>query len=341
MPAVRCTVAVPVYNRRELTLRAVRSALDQDLDEVEVLAVDDCSTDGVGEALREVRDPRFRLVRNPANLGLFGNFNRCLDLASGEFVRLLCCDDRLAPGCLKIEAALLAAHPSAVVLSTRGRLVAPDGRNVGVFARHLPAGLYRGPDAIRTAVWVHARYGFNPFNYPSGVILRRAAVDRAGRFDTGMRVAGDVDLFLRTLRFGDLLVAEHVGCEILSHPGQVNQRLAREGHHLLEQWEIARRHAGAFGGPHRLRPVGRGIAGLALGLELLFAGRGDWTAAANYARVRRRTGVPWAEAVFGLADTFGRRLSDAVLGYRPIPPVERVRPLPGTPPGSPPRTAPR
>ena len=329
MPPPPCTVAVPVFNRRDLTLRAVRSALDQDVAGLDVLAVDDASTDGVGDALREIADPRLRVVRNPANLGLFGNFNRCLDLARGEFVRLLCCDDRLVPGCLAAELTLAAAHPTAAVVTTRGRLVRPDGRVVGVIGRHLPADVYPGADAIRAAVWVHARYGFNPFNYPSGVLFRRAAVDRAGRFDTGMRVAGDVDLFLRMLRFGELVVADHVGCEITAHPDQANQKLAAEGHHLREQWAITQRHADLFRTPD-LRAVERGVAGLALGWEAIYAARGNASGVAALRAVRREMGLPFLAAVAGLADTVVRRAADAAFGYRPIISARAApRPRPG------------
>lgn len=325
-PAV--TVAIPVYNRRDLTLRAVESALGQDVPGLEVLAIDDCSTDDVWAALQGVRDPRLRLVRNPINLGLFGNFNRCLELARGDYVRLLCCDDRLVPGCLRAEAALLDARPDAAAVSTRGRLVRPDGTLHMVFARHLHAGFYPGPVAVRAALWVNAFHGFNPFNYPSGVLLRRSAVERAGPFDGRLKVAGDVDLFLRVLGYGGLIVADHFGCEILHHEGQVNRKLMQEGYHLRELWQITRSHRGALG--RRLAAeCDRQLAGQALAWELLFRARGDRAAAAAYTAIRREIGAGLPAAAAGAAILAAHRFAEWLLKYRRVP----FRPHPSSPTG--------
>ena len=68
-----CTVAIPVYNRRDLVQRALQSVLTQDIDDLDILVVDNCSDDGTWEALTAYRDPRLRLVRNERNVGLFGN----------------------------------------------------------------------------------------------------------------------------------------------------------------------------------------------------------------------------------------------------------------------------
>src|SRR5579885_2083954 len=98
-----CTIAIPVYNRAQLVRQALESALAQDLENTEILVIDNCSTDGTWETLHEYSDPRLRLVRNPTNVGLFGNLNRCLELAEGKYLRILCSDDRLLPGCIRTE----------------------------------------------------------------------------------------------------------------------------------------------------------------------------------------------------------------------------------------------
>src|SRR5262245_50870158 len=238
----RCTVAIPVYNRRELVRRAVESALAQDVAGLEVLAVDNCSTDGTWDVLRTYTDPRLRLVRNEANLGVWGNFNRCLALARGEFIRLLCSDDRLSAGSLPKEVAVMAGHPGVSLLSTRGRCVDEAGRPLHTIADHLPPGVYPGRDAIYNALWVHAHYGHNPFNFPSGVLLRREVALRASGFDTSMTVAGDVDLFLRVLEHGDLAVVPDVGCEVTIHADQLGKASAASGVEMDELMAIAERY---------------------------------------------------------------------------------------------------
>src|SRR5688572_5713153 len=94
MPLV--SVCIPTYNYAHLIADAIESVLRQTERDLELVVIDDCSTDDTEQvAARYADDPRFRFVRNPCNLGLFGNFNRCFELAEGEFVKVLCADDWL------------------------------------------------------------------------------------------------------------------------------------------------------------------------------------------------------------------------------------------------------
>ena len=330
-----CTIAIPVYNRTPLTRRALESALAQTADGLEILAVDDASTDDVWEALRSYPDPRLRTVRNPVNLGLFGNFNRCLELAAGRYVRILCCDDVLAPGCLGREIAVMEANPTVALLSTRGRLVNGRGEQLGRFADGLAPGWYRGGRAVLAALWLHSRYGYNPFNYPSGVLLRRDHALLAGSFPTTMRVAGDVDLFLRLLETGDLAVVDHVGCDILCHEGQVGHAMRADGWELREFLAIARHHRARLEEAGHYRGVVAHLAGLALGMALNFRRLGCLDASRAYDQVARETGIPRTTALLALSETLALRALVKVTGFvcRPIHPTGRLlaQPAPGPP----------
>ena len=115
------TIAIPVYNREHLVKKALESALRQPERDLEVLVVDNASTDGTWEVLSSFPDPRLRLVRNDRNLGLFGNFNRCIFLARGRYVVTLCSDDMLLDGFLAPARRLLDTHPEVGLVSSRGR----------------------------------------------------------------------------------------------------------------------------------------------------------------------------------------------------------------------------
>lgn len=239
-----CTVAIPVYNRAQLVRRALDSALAQNVEGLEILVVDNCSTDGTWEALNEYSNPRLRLVRNERNVGLFGNFNRCLELAQGRYLRFLCSDDRLVVGCLEHEAALMEKHPEVVLLSTRAMHLDEAGVSQSRFAGLLRPGIYRGAEMIVGALWMFSHYMENPFNYPSGVMLRREAALRAGEFDAGFKQVGDVDYWLRVLEHGDAAVLDQVGCEVMIHSGQAGgATLFNDGTFLRECFVLAQRYA--------------------------------------------------------------------------------------------------
>jgi len=239
----KCTIAIPVYNRERLIRHAVESALRQSTPGLEILVVDNCSTDTTWDVLQTYRDDRLRIVRNVTNVGLFGNFNRCLNLARGEYLRFLCSDDRLLPDGLTSEIRMMDRHPEAVLLSTHAKRIDADLQANGTFANHLPPGIYRGDDLIAHVLWVLSHYLANPLNYPSGILLRRDAALRAGEFDSSLRLVGDLDYFMRILTQGDGILINEIGCEIMMHDGQAGEGIMADGGYLEEWFMLADRWA--------------------------------------------------------------------------------------------------
>ncbi|MFT4124615.1 MAG: glycosyltransferase family A protein [Gordonia sp. (in: high G+C Gram-positive bacteria)] len=110
----RVSVVVPSFNYGHFLPDAVESAVTQTGVDVEVIIVDDCSTDDslrVAEGLAE-KDSRVRVLANEANSGHVRSFNRGWDASSGEFVVKLDADDLLAPGALARAAALFVERPN-------------------------------------------------------------------------------------------------------------------------------------------------------------------------------------------------------------------------------------
>jgi glycosyltransferase involved in cell wall biosynthesis len=219
--AAACTVAIPAYNQETFIDKAIRSALDQDVPGLEIIVVDDASTDGTWKMLQGFAQQGVRLHRNERNLGLFGNFNRCLDLADAPYVRLLLGDDALASNCLARELDLMERHPDVAMLNTRGVFVDPAGRSLGAFADVLAPGVYDGARFAREWLEYYVHYRRNLLNYPSGVLFRRSAMQGL-RFDESMRTAGDIEFYMAVLRHGNLAADGDVGCYVTRHPKQAH-----------------------------------------------------------------------------------------------------------------------
>lgn len=89
---------MPVCNGEKYIVQALESVARQILRPDRVVVVDNCSTDRTEEIVRNFSGIRCEFVRNPANLGLFQNFNRCLEFApETEFLQILHSDDTLEP----------------------------------------------------------------------------------------------------------------------------------------------------------------------------------------------------------------------------------------------------
>lgn len=233
------TVCIPVYNRRELVGAAVRSALNQAVDNLEVLVVDNHSSDGTWEYLQTINDARLKLVRNDSNIGMFGNFNRCGNLAQGEYILFLCSDDRLKPGFLLHALEQLRDRPSVALLSSCGIMIDERGYAFGRAGDFLPPGQYEAKSITKAFFWTVANYGINIFNYPSGILLRGDAARRALPFKDDLGGPADIDYFLKALEYGDLLIDPIAGCEIIVHRSQTAKKNKQSGTMIVDLMRLA------------------------------------------------------------------------------------------------------
>lgn len=125
MPLV--TVVVPLYNKAADVERTVRSVLGQSVAEFELVVVDDGSTDGSGDVVRRIGDPRVRVVRQD-NAGVSAARNRGIAEARTGLVALLDADDEWRPDFLRAVLALRDRHPGAGLWAT-GYLRATRGED--------------------------------------------------------------------------------------------------------------------------------------------------------------------------------------------------------------------
>lgn len=115
---MRVTVVMTLHNKGPFVEEAVRSILDGSFRDLELLVVDDGSTDDGPERVRGIEDPRVRLLHNGANLGRPAAANRAYDEARGEYLAILDADDIAAPDRLVKQVAYMDAHPEVGVCGT-------------------------------------------------------------------------------------------------------------------------------------------------------------------------------------------------------------------------------
>src|SRR6266498_132578 len=95
------SVCIPTFNASRWIQECVESALAQSYQPLEILVVDDASTDCTVGLVRSLNDGRIRLIENKENMGMVSNWNRCVELARGEFIKFLFHDDILYPDCVE------------------------------------------------------------------------------------------------------------------------------------------------------------------------------------------------------------------------------------------------
>lgn len=200
-PAARptVTVVIPHYNYGSYLPTAVASALHQPGVDVDVIIVDDASTDGsLGVARTIARsEARVTLVEHPTNLRHIGTYNDGLSRATGTYVVLLSADDALAPHSLGRSTALMEANPGV-------GLVYGHARTIGEELPHAAQtqSSWRGATETWTLwsgqEWLRqqARRGRNPISNPE-VMMRRAVLEQIGGYDPRHPHSADLFLWLR------------------------------------------------------------------------------------------------------------------------------------------------
>jgi glycosyltransferase involved in cell wall biosynthesis len=122
------SIIIPVFNRELLVREAIESALHEQDVPLEIVIVDDASTDGTWDSLRALDDPRIRCVRAESNGGQSAARNRGLDIARGTYVKFLDSDDVLLPGHLSAE--VLALQTTGAEIAVSGWCSERSGRTV-------------------------------------------------------------------------------------------------------------------------------------------------------------------------------------------------------------------
>jgi glycosyltransferase involved in cell wall biosynthesis len=210
MPLV--SVIIPTYNRAEKVTRAVSSALSQDFPAMEVVVVDDGSTDGTREALAPFAG-RIRYLRHEANRGVSAARNTGIERSSGPLVAFLDSDDYWLPGKLEIQTRFFRGHPDRVACQAE-EIWIRNGRRVNPRKNHRkPTG-----DIFEASLRLC-------LVSPSAVMLRRSVLGEVGLFDETLPACEDYDLWLRiSCRYPVHLIREFLLVKEGGAPDQLSAR---------------------------------------------------------------------------------------------------------------------
>jgi len=213
MPEV--SVIIPTYNRSDKVVRAVQSVLDQSFKDLEILVVDDGSTDDT-EARLVPYGTSIKYMRQSANGGVSAARNKGIKNSSGTWLAFLDSDDYWLKDKLRFQMEFLHRTPDAVACQTE-EIWIRMGRRVN------PKKIHKKPSG---EIFQHSLRLC--LVSPSSVILKRSVFDEIGLFDETLEAAEDYDLWLR------------ISCK---HPIHLIDRdlVVKEGGHADQ---LSRKHTG-------------------------------------------------------------------------------------------------
>ncbi len=180
------TVVIPAYNVEAFILPAVHSVLSQAYSDLEVIVVDDGSTDGTEGRVREVADHRLRVIRRP-NGGLSAARNTGIRAARGKYIALLDADDLWFPGYAATHVSALEADASLGISYNYSAYIDERGEPTGQWLVSSKA----CPSLRQLVRRNHVGTG--------DVVVRRECFEEAGYFDERLRACEDIEMWIRVL----------------------------------------------------------------------------------------------------------------------------------------------
>jgi len=235
----KASICIPAYQAARHLRATIDSVLAQNYCDLEILFIDNNSTDGTREILETIKDDRVRIIRNATTLSIYDNWNRAVRESRGVFVKLVCADDLLEPDCIAAQVAVLEENPDVKLVSGRtdfiddeGELLRPARGISGIVGRQ------PGERVVRQTV----RSGSNPVGPTAAAMYRRKDFNRCGgyiRYSLFPNVS-DVDLWVRLIRDGDFFGMARTVASFRIGSGSVTATTSTRS--LLDQYIRFSRH---------------------------------------------------------------------------------------------------
>ena len=207
------SVLLTTYNGLPFLRESIASILGQSLRDIELVVVDDGSTDGTETFLESIDDPRL-VVISQANSGTAAAANAGLAVCRGQLIARMDADDISVPERLEAQVAYLADHPQVGILGSWTQNLGLHGQ-LGAVNR-LPT----AHDAIAEALWA----GRHALSHPS-LLIRAEVLDQIGGY-WSYRLVDDWDMMMRAIEVTRAANLDQPLLQYRVHPGSLNGRSA-------------------------------------------------------------------------------------------------------------------
>jgi len=222
------SVVIPTYNRANLVTEAIESVCQQTYAPIEVIVVDDGSTDDTERVLQPYL-PSIRYIKQP-NGGVASARNTAMQLAEGDYIAWLDADDLFEPDKIKLQIYFLEAHPEVVAVSCDfsafdqqgvieashigsyyGAVARAHGEFTQLYGSEVAAPWMVSTDCQEKEKWtfvrcyvghIYEKLMWGNFVHPPTIMMRREAIAQTGTLDTSLLYGTEYEYFIRLSRLG-------------------------------------------------------------------------------------------------------------------------------------------
>ncbi len=195
------SVCIPAYNNADYILETINCILSQSYKNIELIVVDDASSDNTVDVVKTVNDKRLKVYSNDTNLGMAGNWNKCLSLCSGKYIKLVCADDLIHRRLIEKEVLIMEKYDNVNLVSSDTEFIDVHGQSKGYYRRYHKAGLVEGKRASRFSIFTRDYLGA-----PLANMIRKSVYDKLGGFDESFHYIIDYDFFMKLYNYGTIYI---------------------------------------------------------------------------------------------------------------------------------------
>jgi glycosyltransferase involved in cell wall biosynthesis len=222
----KVSVLIPTFNSAPFLEEAIESVLNQTFKDFELIIVDNHSADNTDDVvIKYLSDPRVFYYKNDSNLGLAGNWNKCLTYAKGEYIKYLCSDDKIHPQLLEKFVPIMDQNSNiSLITSYREEFGMETGKNEPPLT-YMQNGKKIIYETLKDRNWI---------GEPSSVMFRKANL-WLGNFSSDYIFYLDWDMWLKQLSIGDCYIIPEFLSYFRVHQKQVSKMVMKT---FLNYYEV-------------------------------------------------------------------------------------------------------
>lgn len=204
-PEPLVSICIPVYNAGNTIRKTLSSIINQKYKNLEIIVVDNNSTDNSVQLIRSFHDPRLKVIQHEVHFPVGEhNWNRCFSYASGEFLAIFHADDVYLPEMVSCQIETFHQYPSVCGVFTQGNIIDENDEKIGEF--QLPSEIRSGIPCTFKDIFF-AALDYADFLPCPSAMLRRDVYSKLApfRYDQ-FRSASDFDMWLRASKYSPVVV---------------------------------------------------------------------------------------------------------------------------------------
>lgn len=241
---LKVSVCIPCYNSEKFIAKTIQSVLNSTYKNFDLIIIDNCSKDNTVNIVKgfQKRYKNIFLYKNKKNIGMFPNMNRCIDLARGKYLKIVCSDDLLYPECLEKEVLAFEDNKNVVLVYGASDIITNSGKHI--FTRKF----FKKDRKMNGGVLINQILlsGRNPLGEPTGIMIKTDILKKFKlHFINSFRYVSDLDLWIKILQHGNGYYCHSVLTAFRLHSGQGTNTLFKKA--LNEHIMLSLKYSDEYG----------------------------------------------------------------------------------------------